>query len=171
MGVTVYLAQAMSGKKCLEICEQNTIATDVLTANGIVVNSPVVAEGIFPIDAPLFAKSEYELRKKWQIDKELIKRSDVLLDISGWTSSEGVKFEVGFARYALFKPVVRVHPTLGISIGRFESDDICNTIEEASNIIVKKYGTRWKRIKWRMSRNIFYKWVRLTFWQFAGLLQ
>lgn len=171
VNVSVYLAQAMTGKNCRQIVELDTKVTKIFKKRGIRVNSPVAVEGVKASNKPLGVISSDDLLVKWKEDKRMIRRSNILVDIAAWSSSEGVKFEIGFSRYAMFMPVVRIHPTLGVSVGRFESAEICSTFEEAADIIVGKYGTRWKRIQWRFRERIFTKWIKLIYYQATGLFK
>jgi hypothetical protein len=91
------------------------------------------------------------LGRFWHDDKDLIRRAHVVLDLSGPAKSEGVAHEIGFARYFLWKPVVRVWPGLGASIARLDDDVVVSSADEAAEVIRAKWGTPWKRLKWRFA--------------------
>ncbi len=169
--VSAYLCQPMTGLSYKEIHDRNEKATKLFKSYNITINSPVAKENIIPSKKILNQISEETLRYYWKEDKDLIRKSHILIDLAGWSDSEGVKFEIGFARYALFLPVVRIHPTLGVSVGRIEVDDIYNTEEEAAEAIIRKYGTRFRRICWRIEQGIVLKWLKLLRRQFIGLFK
>ena len=54
----------------------------------------------------------------------MIRDAHVVFDLSGGAKSEGCAHEVGYARYFLYKPVVRLYPFLGSSVARLEDDYI-----------------------------------------------
>jgi hypothetical protein len=156
----------MTGKNKKQLVYENLVAVKIFKENGIRVLSPVIEEGILPDDELLSPLSAKELEKQWYNDKKLIKKAHVLVDLSGFSNSEGVHHEIGLARYGLFKPIVRIHPSLGISVARLEDDMIVRDVEEAARVIVDRWGSRWKRICWRVERNLFFKWIKLIFLQF-----
>jgi len=169
--VSAYLCQPMTGLSKKEIFDRNEKATNLFGSYGITINSPVTREHITPSKKILNQVSEETLRFYWKEDKYLIRKSHVLIDLAGWSESEGVKFEIGFARYALFLPIIRIHPTLGVSVGRIEVDDVYLTDKEAAEAIIRKYGTRFRRICWRIEQGIVLKWLKLLKRQFIGLFK
>jgi hypothetical protein len=86
----------------------------------------------------------------WTRDKQMIQEAHVVLDLSGPFKSEGVTHEIGYARYALWKPIIRIWCGLGASIARFEDDVVADNVDQAAEIIRARWGTPWKRLKWRM---------------------
>jgi hypothetical protein len=169
--IKVYLAQAMTFLSKKEVYEQDRKASTILRSYGIEVLSPVEKEKVEASDEKLIQQSESEFKKYWKDDKQMIRDAHVLLDISGYSTSEGVRHEIGYARYALFMPIVRIHPKLGLSVARFEDDQIVKTVEEAAQLIVSEYGTRWLRMKWRIRNFIPFKWPKLMFRQFVGMFR
>jgi hypothetical protein len=169
--VSAYLCQPMTGLSRKEIFDRNERASKLFGSYGIKLNSPVSKENIIPSKKILKQISDEALRYYWKEDKDLIRKSHILIDLAGWTESEGVKFEIGFARYALFLPIIRIHPTLGISVGRIEVDDVYETEKEAAEAIIRKYGTRFRRICWRIEQGIVLKWLKLLKRQFIGLFK
>lgn len=166
MSIVIYLAVAMAGRNKKQLVYENLKAVKVFKENGIRVLSPVIEEGVLPDDEPLTPLSDKELEKQWYNDKKLIKKAHVFVDLSGASNSEGVRHESGLARYGFFKPIVRIYPTLGVSVARIEDDLIVRDVEEAARVIVDRWGSRWKRICWRIEKHIFFKWIKLIFLQF-----
>lgn len=171
MSIVIYMATAMSGRNKKQLVYETLVAAKIFKENGIRVLSPVIEEGVLPDDTPLTPLSAKELEKQWYNDKRLIRKAHVLVDLSGFSSSEGVHHEVGLARYGFFKPIVRIHPTLGVSIARIEDDLIVRDVEEAARVIVDRWGSRWKRICWRIEKHIFLKWIKLNFLQFKEFVR
>jgi hypothetical protein len=169
VNVKVYLGQRMTGAKQCVIYQRNAYCERVLRKYGITPYSPVTEEGVSPIKKKLDQPSQEQLHKFWQRDKQLIQQSHVLLDITGSTTSEGLKHEIGLARYFLFRPVVRILKLSGPSVALEEEDVVTNTVEDAAQVILERWGTPWKRLKWKghLFRKCFlhYMWIRLRwFW-------
>lgn len=150
--VSVYEAIGMTGRKKRDMYNESMSAKITLEKYGIKAISPVLEEGIVPDDQDLIPLTPQELETQWYRDKELIRQSNVVLDLAGSLKSEGVTHEIGYARFFLFRPVVRVYPKLGISIARIEDDGIYETVEEAAQDIVARWGTKWKRGLWRFPK-------------------
>jgi hypothetical protein len=149
INVRVYAAQQMTGVKQCVIYRRNWYCTNVLQKYCITVLSPVTEEGVKASNRKMDQPSQTQLAMYWRKDKFLIKNSHVLLDITGPSKSQGLLHEIGLSRYFLFKPIVRVMKLKGPSIA-IEEDDLCvSTVEEAANLIIKEFGTPWKRLKWK----------------------
>lgn len=170
--VIVYLACSMTGRNKKEMYEESLNAIKVLESRGITVLSPVMEEGVKPDNETLIPISREELDGQWNNDKKLIRRSHVLLDLTGPMKSEGVTHEIGYARFGLFMPVVRVYPGLGHSVARLEDDGIVSSIEEAADLIANRWGSRPQRIVWRLfERRFLTKWPLLVWRQLKGLFR
>ena len=117
---------------------------------GVELLDPVREENVKP-SAKIVKASDRMLRKYWARDKELIRRAHVLIDISGPEKSEGVAHEIGYARYYLHKPVIRVYQGLGASVARIEADAIAQDFVGALRIAEQRWGTPWKRLKWKLA--------------------
>ncbi len=144
----VYTAVAMSGRDAREVLADQRAAAMALRARGLVPLDPAKEEGVTASDGILQAP-EALLRGYWRRDKAMIRSAHVVLDLTGNRKSAGVEAEIGFARWFLWKPCVRVWPGLGPSIARFEGDAIVADVHEAAAVIKARWGTPWKRLKWR----------------------
>ncbi|MGH7974914.1 MAG: hypothetical protein ACREBR_05265 [bacterium] len=172
--VIVYLACRMTGRSKAVMRKEAEEAVTTLSKHGITCISPVLEENVEGTPEILVAVSEELLREEWKKDKDFVKKCHVVLDLSAASRirSEGATHEYMFARYALFKPVVRLFPNgLGFSIARLEDATIVQTLDEAAIAIVSKWGTRGRRIHWRIEEQIFWKWLKLLRLQFFGLFR
>jgi hypothetical protein len=172
--VCIYLACRMSGRSKIAMIKEAKEAVDILSKYGIKCISPVLEEKIENTTGVLEVFSEEDLRKEWVKDKEFIKQCHVVFDLSAASPirSEGATHEFLYARYALFKPVIRLFPKgLGPSITRLENAVIVQTLDEAGIEIVTRWGTRTQRILWRIKERIFWKWLKLLKLQFLGFFR
>jgi len=101
----------------------------------------------------------------WPRDKEMIREANLVFDMSPGMNSEGVKHELGYARYNLWKPVVRVFPTgklpIKSSVAWYEDDIVVDSLIEAVEYSLRVHGTKFKRIRWRlkMLNRSLLKWI------------
>lgn len=145
-----YVAHAMTGRDSDDVLRESMVAYWALKSYGITALDPAIEEDIQPGRGTL-AASRAELDEHWRRDKQMIRDAHVLLDLSGPAKSEGVAHEIGYARYFLHKPVVRVYPGLSeASIARFEDDIIVGNVEAAAALIASKWGNPWKRFVWKL---------------------
>lgn len=149
VNVRCYSAQQMTGIKQFEIYRRNWYCTRVLQKHDITVLSPVTEEGVKANHRKMDQPSQEQLAMYWKRDKFLIKNSHVLLDITGPSKSQGLMHEIGLSRYFLFKPIIRVMKLKGPSVAIEEDDILVPTVEEAAKLIVREFGTPWKRLKWK----------------------
>lgn len=161
--IRLYVARAMSGRVKEEVVEDARFDKMLLEQAGFEVLCPVIKEAVKPTKDVLQAtKSDMELF--WPADKAMIRQAHVVFDMSPLANSEGVKHELGYARYALWKPVVRVFPGGKLppasSVAFFEDDYICDSLIEAIEYVYRVHGTWFKRFKWRVSlfNRCFLKW-------------
>ena len=169
VNVRLYLGQAMTGLRQDLIYKHNIEMTEALELHGIIVLSPVTEEGVQPNKRKLDQPSQEQLANFWQRDKELIRSSHLLLDITGTSVSEGLKHEIGLVRYFLFKPVVRILELKGPSVAIEEDDILVKDIEEAAKLIIEKFGTPKKRLLWKYTlfRRCFLPYLKTRlFWCF-----
>jgi len=159
--VIIYTAKAMTGIDGHTLIREAYYNKGFFEARGITVLDPVLVEDVQPSHEPLNNNLD-QLREYWRRDKEMIRRAHVLLDVTGKSSSEGKAHEIGYARYCLWKPVVRICPKLGPSIAVFEDDVVVEDLNEAADVILKHWGTIEKRYKWRtaMLDRCYSKWQR-----------
>lgn len=152
--ITLYLARAMSHRIKEDVVKESEKDTKFFTDAGFKVNCPVSKENIQPTKQKLLA-SKKALLTYWPEDKRMIRESNIVIDMSPNFNSEGVKHEIGYSRYCLWKPIVRIFPTgelpIGSSVSYLEDDYICDSLEEAVEYIYRVHGTFWKRTKWRLA--------------------
>jgi len=152
----IYVAHAMTGRSkravIKESCAVASCAGTLRTLGyDVRLLDPVVAEGVKDGKGVIDA-SVGDIAKFWKRDKELIREAHVLIDLTGPRKSEGVAHEIGYARFALWKPVIRVYPCLSPnSVARFEDDVIVATIPEAVYAALGNWGTLRQRVMWRLS--------------------
>ncbi len=91
----------------------------------------------------------------------MIRDAHVLVDLTGPAKSEGVAHEIGYARYNLWKPIVRVWPGLGPSVAWLEDDVIVPTAAHALVEAQRRWGTPFKRRLWRakMLNRCLLRWI------------
>jgi hypothetical protein len=164
--VRAYTATSMTGRTGLDLFNQSLIVRDTLDRYGIDVLDPVAAEGVLPDSKPLKPVAG-SLAGHWRRDKEMIRKADVLIDLTPTAKSEGVAHEIGLARYCYWIPVVRIYSPSVASIAHFEDDLICPDLETAAREIVARWGTWRKRFVWRLKlyarcapKHYFYKLKR-----------
>ncbi len=160
--IKIYTCQKMTGRKCLDMRREADMLVEVAASYGFKVLNPVIEEGISYIDKYLESVPLKLLEKYWRRDKEMIKESDIILDYRTQNTSDGSNNEVGYSRYCLWKPTVRVWIGKGALISRIEDDLVIPTLDEAMAIIKYKWGTYKKLEKWRngMWDRCFDKWLK-----------
>lgn len=153
MGLRVYTAKAMTGRSGEELVRESFYVGQVLSDHKIEVLDPVACEGVKDTPKPTQASFE-DLTVFWKRDKEMIRHAHVIFDITPEKKSEGVAHEIGYARYFLYKPVVRIYMNGGMptraSVAYFEDDLLCGSLEEACVVSKELWGTWWKRFIWRL---------------------
>ncbi len=168
----IYLARAMSGRIMADVVRE--AANDRMFLSGFVgwdCLDPVEEEGVKPENRKLQASYE-DMVGFWRRDKQLIREANVIFDMTPSMKSEGVAHELAYARYCLWKPVVRVY-TSGVlppkgSVAYFEDDVIVGSLLEACAMTDNLWGTRAKRIRWRLSllRRCLWKFIRYQIGEF-----
>jgi hypothetical protein len=161
----VYLARSMSGRNMAEVVKEAKLQRRLLRQWGITPLDPVGEEKVKPLNKPL--KATYnKMVKYWRRDKQMIREAHVVFDMTPSMKSEGVAHEIGYARYCLWKPIVRVYPTISdlppkSSIAYFEDDVITAGITHASHVAYIQWGTWTKRTIWRIKlfKRCFLKFV------------
>ncbi len=162
--VRVYAARSMTGRVKADVVADAKQDKQFLERAGFEVLCPVSKEGVKASKQVLLA-SRAQMEAFWPADKALIRQAHVVLDMSPLHNSEGVKHELGYARYCLFKPVIRVFPEGKLpapsSVAFFEDDYICDSLLEAVEYIHRVHGNRFKRLKWRlgMLNKSLPKWI------------
>lgn len=150
----VYAARGMSHRIKEEVVNEAAADRAVLAGYGIVVLDPVASEGV-EATKEILRSSKKAMDTYWSRDKAMIREANVVFDMTPHLNSEGVKHEIGYARYALWKPVIRVFPKGQLpfqsSVARYEDDAIFDDLHEAIKYALEMFGTWSKRFKWRLS--------------------
>lgn len=147
----IYCASSMTGHTGDELVSRARTTRVLAKRYGVEALDPIRKERVRKSRKPLIPILPASLTKVWRADKRLIRLAHVVIDLTGRDKSEGVSAELGYARYFLYKPVIRVWPGLGLSIARIEHDYVVETTEEAFQVAVALWGTPWKRFKWRLA--------------------
>lgn len=171
MSIKTYHAQKMTSRDQVEMVALAKKAKKIFEGAGITVFDPVLEEHIKATHEPLIDKPLNLLKDYWKRDKEMIRKADVLVDLTPELKSEGVAHEIGYARYFLYMPIVRVFlngSTPASMIAIFEDDLIVHSLEEAAVQINKYFGSWSKRFLWRigiMNKSYLKSvWYRLQKW-------
>src|SRR6266850_4363718 len=151
--IKLYLARSMTGRIKEDVVAEASKDKEFLEKAGFAVLCPVEKEGV-PATKQILLSSKKAMDAYWPKDKEMIREAHVLVDMSPHMNSEGVKHELGYGRYNLWKPVVRVFPTGKLppqsSVAWFEDDYVCDSMIWAIEYILRVHGTMFKRIIWRL---------------------
>ncbi len=162
--LSVYSARSMTGRIKEDVVREALNDKMFLESCGFNVLCPVIAEGVQPTKQVLKA-SKKALAEYWPRDKQMIREAHILIDFSPHKNSEGVKHEIGYARYSLWKPIVRIFPEgqmpAGSSVSYLEDDFVCDSLIEAVEYILRVHGTLFKRFNWRlkMLNRCLLKWI------------
>lgn len=152
--IKVYLARGMSGRIKEEVVKEALADKVLLEAAGFTVLCPVTEEKVKPTKETLLASYE-QMIQFWHRDKEMIREANLVFDMTPHLKSEGVAHELGYARYHLWKKVIRVYPINQLpnpaSIAYFEDDYVTDSILDAIGEAYRTHGTLWKRLKWRLN--------------------
>jgi len=162
--IKLYLCRGMSGRIKSDVVSESKTDKQFFERAGFKVLCPVAEENVKPSKQVLMASKD-EISIYWKRDKKMIREAHILLDMTPHLNSEGSKHEIGYGRYNLWKPVIRVFPEGKIppdsSIAHFEDDAVVDTREFAVEYILRVHGTFYKRLKWRLSmlNRCLLKWL------------
>lgn len=158
--VSIYLACSMTGLTGYKIWQDYRRRKKIYRRYGIRVNSPVPGEGIKATRRPLPNRPGHVGQQIWAKDKLLIRKSNVMVYPLLKRRSQGCEWELVLSRGAYWKPTVYLHDTPGF-ISREQSDIVCETDQQAARLIVKQFGSRFKRLIWRfkMLNKSLPKWL------------
>lgn len=162
--IRIYNARGMTGRIKEEVVAEAKRDKGFLEKAGFKVLCPVIEEGVKPTNQVLMS-SKKAMDVFWPRDKQMIREAHVIFDNSPHLNSEGVKHEIGYARYTLWKPIVRIFPEgklpVKSSVAFFEDDYICDSLLEATEYVYRVHGTFLKRLKWRLSmlNRCLPKWI------------
>lgn len=151
--IKLYACRGMTGRVKEDVVKEATADREWLTKAGFTVLCPVEKENV-PATQQVLMASKKALEKYWPEDKRMIREANIIFDLTPHLNSEGSKHEIGYGRYCLWKPVVRVFPNGKLpppsSVARFEDDFICDSLEEAIEYSLRVHGTWFKRFNWRL---------------------
>jgi hypothetical protein len=161
--IKIYTATKMTGRDKKEMVETALHNKKIFNSYGITVLDPVLEEHVKAVKGPLLDTPMNLLKDYWKRDKQMIRDAHVVVDTTPEQKSEGSAHEIGYARYALWKPVVRMYSTSDKPLSMivyFEDDLIVHSPEEAAVQIVKYWGTWHKRFLWRIGlfNRCFARW-------------
>ena len=164
MSVKIYLCRGMTGRDKADVFVEAKEQRTFLTKAGFTILCPVAEEGV-KFERGELRSTKKEMDKHWKRDKEMIREAHMVWDMTPHRKSEGCSHELGYARYCLWKPVVRVYPSEQLpddgSVAYYEDDAITDSILEAIEYTLRVHGTFWRRLKWRakmLSKSLF-KWI------------
>lgn len=142
----------MSGRDRLEMVERAQRVCDIFKEFGLTPISPVIEENVKAEEGKLINSDKVKLSGYWQRDKEIIiKEAHVIFLDQAEMKSFGMEREMGLARYCLWKPtVLHVSPGTVVSVAQWEDDKLFTSVHEAAKYIADTWGTRRKRIIWRL---------------------
>lgn len=152
MACTVYVATRMTGKDKHEQVARARYVCAILRQYGLTPISPVLAENVEDAPGPLVNDNRERLGRFWARDKEIIRyEAQVVLIDGAHEKSLGVEREYMLNRGVLWKPTVLLMPPIGLTVVAFEDDYVAHDVHIAGEFIRKKWGTPWKRLKWRLA--------------------
>lgn len=150
--VSAYVAHGMSHREWAEVYNESVYCQQVLAKYNIEAIDPVDIENIPDKTKPIPIRTDAEGKIAWSDDKKAIRSCHVLIDITPYLKSEGVAHEIGLMRYGYWKPVIRILKpgTPKPMIPYFDDDVLVYSLHEAAELINERWGTWWKRFKWRL---------------------
>jgi hypothetical protein len=161
--IASYTCQTMTGRMCDEMIVEARMLERVLGNYNIRCLNPVLAEMAFiPNEHVTLPHVPTDILEKfWKMDKVMIKEADVIIDYKTHNKSDGSNNEIGYNRWCLWKPTVRVWDGPGALISRMEHDIIVPTLNDAIDVINERFGTYDKLGAWRteMLERSFPKWI------------
>jgi hypothetical protein len=159
MSIRIYTCAKMTGRDQLEMVEMAKKNKKIFEAAGITVLDPIIEEHVKATHTPLVDKPINVLKGYWSRDKAMIREAHVVVDTTPELKSEGSAHEIGYARYALWKPVVRLYQGQAKVLSPIVY--FVHSTEEAAIQIQKYWGSWLKRFLWRigMLNRCFPKWI------------
>ncbi len=162
--IKIYAARSMTGRIKEDVVNEAQRDKEFFEKAGFIVLCPVIAENVQSTKEVL-RSSKKAMDVFWKRDKEMIREANVVLDMTPSLKSEGVSHELGYARYALWKPIIRVYEDgkmpIKSSVAWYEDDAIVDSKLLAVEYLLRKHGTVLKRINWRlkMLNKSLLKWI------------
>lgn len=118
--------------------------------HGYEILNPVLAEKLPDIHEPLIQVSKERLEGFWKRDKEMMQEAHLILDYMSCNKSDGVNKELGYTRFFMWKPTVRVYPNMGINISGIEDDIIVSNLPDAFAEIQRRWPNKQALLMWRV---------------------
>ena len=151
-----YLSGCLAGRYAAEVTEERALATKVLAKCGLRAIDPAEAQSAL-WGSSKKAKVSKSMKRKLMTtmvirDKSLIRRSDILLLLTGDIISDGSYKEVDYAQRCEI-PVVLVSPKryteelMGWTNILVPKDHIFPTVEKAAAFIKRKYAKDYEKQK------------------------
>ncbi len=158
--IKIYTCQRMTGRYMDEMVQEAEMLVRVLGNYGFVALNPVLEEKVPRVHEILPVGDPEVLHRYWRRDKEMIREADIVLDYETQGKSDGTNNEVGYARFCLWKPVVRVWSGPGGAISKLEDDLVIPSLTEAIQVIFQRWGTYEKLGEWRAEiwKKSFLRW-------------
>lgn len=158
--IKIYTAQRMTGRYQDEMRQEAEMLVRVLDAYGYEALNPVIEEKVPNVHEILPSSTSEQLERYWKRDKEMIRDADLLLDYQSNNLSDGASKELGYARYCLWKPTIRIVTRPGFLISKLEDDVVVESLTDAINIITARFGSYEKLAAWRQNMwdHSFQKW-------------
>jgi hypothetical protein len=147
-GIKIYHSMRMTGRMCDELVNEAHMLVRASQEYGFIALNPVIEEKVKFAHVPLNASPE-RLEEYWKRDKAMIREADIVLDYATHNQSDGANKEIGYSRWCLWKPTVRVWSNPGGMISKLEDDLVVPTLGEAMQLIVEQWGTYPKLSAWR----------------------
>ncbi len=162
MSCKVYIACKMSGVDKAAMVARARRVCEIMVESGLTPISPVIEEQVKDEPGKLINSDKERLFSFWTRDKQIItSEADVIYFDRFEQKSFGMEREYGLARYCVWKPtVVHVSPGTVTSVAEWEDDELCTSVHDAAKLIAHRWGTREKRIVWRinMLNRTLFKW-------------
>lgn len=147
--IRIYLAVRMTGRENGEVRKESDMLVRTIQNYGFEALSPVLEENI-PYNSDILTATDQDtLERYWKRDKEMLRECDLMLDYMSCNKSDGVGKELGYTRYCLWKPTVRVFPGLRCAISKLEDDAVVESLNEALDLITRRFGSYEKLAIWR----------------------
>lgn len=159
--IKIYTCQRMTGRFKDEMRVEADMLVRVGENRGYTILNPVIEEHI-PYEHDVLEPVPPEtVARFWARDKEMIREADLVLDFNTDNRSDGSNKEIAYARFALWKPVVRVVSHPGFLISRLEDDVVVESLAAGYDLVDERFGSYEKLGKWRvdMLARSHSKWV------------
>src|ERR1019366_1788549 len=150
--LVVYVACRMSGRDKAEMVHRAQFVVETLAIFGITGISPVLEEGVKAERPKLINYDKEQVRGFWARDKHIIRYvSHAVLFDHAEMPSLGMTREFSLNRGTLWRPTVIVlAKDVPVSVSVFEDDFVTNSVHSAAAYMNLTWGSKWKRISWRM---------------------